>query len=298
MESISTQKFNTLSWFVNPFIYVAGLKALIIGVILMLASVAIGFINRAHFDGVLDLHIGLEAPAYVFLIEVLVDWVSISVVLFIMGSILSKSKIRWIDVVGTQALARWPMLILVLLLFVPGFETLRTGTISISLIIFGIVSLLVIIWVVTLMFNAYKISCNLKGSKLIVSFVGGLISAEVISKVVIVKMVLVMMTQPALSETPNLPESKTTEPIELTANDLKKYIGIYSSPSFPLKVTITNDRDKLIGQATGQPSFTLECLEQDKFKFDKAGLILEFVPDENKMILKQAGQVFDLKKEP
>ena len=38
--------------------------------------------------------------------------------------------------------------------------------------------------------------------------------------------------------------------------------------------------------------------EQDKFKFDKAGLKLEFVPDENKMILKQAGQVFDLKKEP
>lgn len=79
--------------------------------------------------------------------------------------------------------------------------------------------------------------------------------------------------------------------------NLSKYVGVYSSPSFPLKVTITKKEKTLVGQASGQSAFPLEATEMDKFKFEQAGLVLEFQPLENKMILKQGGGVFTFSRE-
>lgn len=93
----------------------------------------------------------------------------------------------------------------------------------------------------------------------------------------------------------DLPEF--TEALVLESEDLDQYIGVYSAPSFPLKLTITKKENILIAQGTGQPSFPLECFAKNKFKFDMAKLELEFIPVENKMILKQAGMVFELTKE-
>ncbi len=53
----------------------------------------------------------------------------------------------------------------------------------------------------------------------------------------------------------------------------------------------------LIGQATGQPSFPLEAYETDKFQFSQAGLKLEFLPVDNKMISRQGGGEFELTRE-
>ncbi len=94
-----------------------------------------------------------------------------------------------------------------------------------------------------------------------------------------------------------LPEFKETAALILKSEDLDKYLGIYSSPNFPLKVTITKKENVLIGQATGQPSFPLEAYETDKFQFSQAGLKLEFIPGDNKMILRQGGGEFELTKE-
>jgi CubicO group peptidase (beta-lactamase class C family) len=74
--------------------------------------------------------------------------------------------------------------------------------------------------------------------------------------------------------------------------ELDKYLGIYSSTQLPLKITITKDNATLIAQATGQSSFPLEATEKDKFKFDAAGIVLEFNTDKNEMTLKQGGGVF------
>ncbi len=92
-----------------------------------------------------------------------------------------------------------------------------------------------------------------------------------------------------------LPDFKPA--LELKAEDLDQYLGVYASPTFPLKVTITKNGNKLIGQATGQPTFPLDAYDIHKFKFDQASLKLEFKPEESKMILRQGGGEFVLMRE-
>lgn len=76
---------------------------------------------------------------------------------------------------------------------------------------------------------------------------------------------------------------------------LKKYVGIYSDPNFPMKISIKEENGVLICQATGQESFPLNPLSDTKFNFDPAGLELVFSP--NAMTILQGGHEFKLTKE-
>lgn len=83
----------------------------------------------------------------------------------------------------------------------------------------------------------------------------------------------------------------------LTTEDLNKYLGVYSNTQIPLKITITENAATLFAQATGQSSFPLDATEKDKFKFDPAGIVLEFNPDKKEMTLKQGGEIVVFTKE-
>lgn len=85
--------------------------------------------------------------------------------------------------------------------------------------------------------------------------------------------------------------------LNLTSEDLDKYLGVYSSKQIPLKITVSKDGNTLIAQATGKSAFPLGATEKDKFKFDQAGVVLEFNPTDKTMILKQGGGQFTFTKE-
>ena len=91
-----------------------------------------------------------------------------------------------------------------------------------------------------------------------------------------------------------IPEFKN---IILTSEELDRYTGIYSSAQIPLKITVSKTNLSLMAQATGQPAFPLEPTGKDVFKFEQAGLVMEFSPDEKKMVLKQGGGQFLFTKE-
>lgn len=74
------------------------------------------------------------------------------------------------------------------------------------------------------------------------------------------------------------------------------YDGTYAAPAFPLKITISHDKNTLIAQATGQPSFPLEAKDDKTFEFKPAGVVLEFNAS-GEMTLKQGGGEYVLKKE-
>lgn len=91
-----------------------------------------------------------------------------------------------------------------------------------------------------------------------------------------------------------IPEFKT---IALSAEELDKYLGVYASEQMPLKITITKAEKSLIAQATGQPAFPLEATEKDIFKFEQAGVVMEFNTVNHTFVLKQGGGVYNFKKE-
>ena len=84
---------------------------------------------------------------------------------------------------------------------------------------------------------------------------------------------------------------------DATNVDLSQFVGVYSSRQFPLQMTITKENNQLIGQVTGQPSFPLEMTGENKFEFPQAGVVLEFNPIYNTMILRQMGVVVDFERE-
>ena len=184
----------------RPHEHIAGFKALWIGVLAILLTGIINIFSLTHLDGIIDVHFGEKAiPNLLFIIEGFANWLIFSIVLFISGIIFSKSSIRIIDVLGTQAMARWPMLIMaVSAISIPHAEIvqyfshkyLHPGEAPLPLtylqIILFIISMLIIvvtiIWMVMLMYRAFSISCNIKGSKAIAIFIGGMIVAETLAK--------------------------------------------------------------------------------------------------------------------
>jgi len=188
----------TIEWLFNPFRFIAGFKALLLGLAIILISAFVGSFGNTHFDGVLDVHTGLEAPLWFFFAEVLINWVCMVIPLFFFGLIVSRSSFRMIDVFGTQALARWPYLIAAIAMFPDAnrrvleylmFKLTQTAPAvvinSIDVFVFGFAMILVIlmlIWMVALMYRAYVVSCNIKGAGAIITFIVSLIGAEVLSK--------------------------------------------------------------------------------------------------------------------
>ncbi|WP_416440889.1 serine hydrolase domain-containing protein [Leeuwenhoekiella sp. A16] len=86
------------------------------------------------------------------------------------------------------------------------------------------------------------------------------------------------------------PEFKPKKPfLELTSAELKQYAGTYSSPDFPLKITIDHNKNKLTAQASGQSAFPLEAIAKYTFKSFDEMITLTFNIHEKTLLLQQLG---------
>lgn len=92
-----------------------------------------------------------------------------------------------------------------------------------------------------------------------------------------------------------IPAFKT---IAITSEDLDKYAGVYSTPEIPdFSITISKENLVLTAQGTGEPAIPFDAVEKDQFEFLRAGIKLEFKPDEGVMIYSQGGQSFTMKRQ-
>jgi D-alanyl-D-alanine carboxypeptidase len=95
-------------------------------------------------------------------------------------------------------------------------------------------------------------------------------------------------------------EGKKTE---IPPAELKKYAGNFSSKTLPLKIKLIAQEDQLYGQATGQKSFPLTPFGKREFRFEPAGVVIEFIQDNDgnidygSFILKQHGKEYTYTKE-
>jgi D-alanyl-D-alanine carboxypeptidase len=97
----------------------------------------------------------------------------------------------------------------------------------------------------------------------------------------------------ALSSYFNTPFAMPTfKALKLKPEVLNLYTGQYASTEIPIKIDVTIKDDKLFAQGTGQPAFPLEATETTIFKFEQAGIVLEFNTEKKQMLLKQGGKEF------
>ena len=95
----------------------------------------------------------------------------------------------------------------------------------------------------------------------------------------------------------NLLKYRLYESIEVDENILRTYVGNYSSEQIPFQIAIILENKKLLAQATGQKALPLDATSITAFKFEPAGIVIEFDVEKKQMVLKQSGQEFTFKKD-
>lgn len=183
---------------INPFRYISDVKALMIGLGVMLVTILVAIPGKTFFPDVISVKVGaVSFPFSYLLLQTLANWLILSLVMFALAKVASSSNIRAIDILGTQALARAPFLVVALVgLPAPVSRALqsimseiqRQGLAAIpqpsdlaTVSVVGIFVLLMLVWYITLSVNALRVSANLKGGRLAVVFVASLILAVVLS---------------------------------------------------------------------------------------------------------------------
>jgi hypothetical protein len=133
-------------------------------------------------------------------VQQLVIWLIPSLIFYGFAFWGSSSSVRLVDVLGTMALARFPYIFAALLGF-PGsmkrfgdyiialvMEKDMTATIStfdiVMAIILMFVMILLTVWLVALMYNAFRVSSNLKGGKAVGMFIAGLFISIIVTIIV------------------------------------------------------------------------------------------------------------------
>ena len=183
-------------WLFNPFVRIGGEQALAIGLTVIVVSGLAAAAGGVHFDGLLDFHPGYSVSFRVALVEGLVNWSVISVLLVLVALLVAPRTVRVVDVAGTQALARWPLLPAALAHLPPavrqGTEELAAGAAegrlvmpSAAITVAGLLAVACGIWMVWLMWKAFSVSCNQRGGRAVAVFAAAVVAGEVATKLLL-----------------------------------------------------------------------------------------------------------------
>ena len=166
---------------INPFERIAGLEALLWGLAGMVVSTALSFYSGWHYHGLL--HFGpAPIPAVMF---------------YLGGLLLSRSRIRMVDVLGTVVFAQLPLIVMNLFNFLPPMQKLAQIDVNMPPaeimqqpgflvgIWLSLVSFVFLIWALVWMFQALKVSCNLKGYRLGILYCVGIFGGDVFCRYLI-----------------------------------------------------------------------------------------------------------------
>lgn len=182
----------------NPFQKIAGWYALILGAITIIIMSYLGTIAKVYFPGIIDClnSVVVKNPKtplnfYLLLYQNIICWLVLSILFIGIAKYLPNKKIRMLDFFGTVALARFPYLLLTLLLSIiqivnPSFMDIDLSKgveihLSMPMILFGLFAAGFGIWQITTYFYSFKVSSGLIGKKLWIGFILAMVLGEAIS---------------------------------------------------------------------------------------------------------------------
>ena len=170
---------------VNPFIRIAGMQALLWGVVGLVVSTLLSGLSGYHYHGLLHFGPAPNSAWWCFVAEHLIVWLVPATLFYIAGKVLSNSQIRMIDVYGTVLFAQLPLIVMNLIYLLPPMQAIAqldstmapTEILAIPnlhwAIFLSLFGLLFILFSLVWMFQALKVSCNLKQGRLcIVAIIG------------------------------------------------------------------------------------------------------------------------------
>ena len=202
------------TWLFNPFHFLAGGPALAWGLACIVLTASLGGAFDYRYTGVLSFQLATPTPIWLAITQGLAAWAVPSVLLYAGGRLLSRgpmrSRVRAIDVFGTQALARAPGLLMALIVVSPPFRDLTnaliyqgTSQFSIAqlavLVAAGTVMVLLLVWIVLLMYRAFAVSCNVAGGRAIAVFIAAIALGEVATGAVGQSLQNTFVSQPVVS---------------------------------------------------------------------------------------------------
>lgn len=188
---------------VNPFTRLAGGAALGLGLLVVAATVAIAVLGQVHFDGIMDVHAGMTAPAVVFALEPVIDWLVVAVLFLIVGSVWGARPQRVIDYFANSALGRLPLVLVGLLWIDPLLGRFLPGLVKLAqtagsappnfavlpglpwIVLGSIITMLLMAWGLFLNFFALREASGMKLPRALWVYALVVILGEVISKVAI-----------------------------------------------------------------------------------------------------------------
>ena len=191
---------NKWKWVYNPFEKVAGWKAFGIGLIILCITTVIGYFCNTVFYGISIKTVSTVTWGSAFFLQMS----GLAIIVFVMWitALLFAKHVRFQDILGTVTLAKYPLVLAVIMslifssrmteltqkiMSVNIYEIINVITISdyVLLLVYSMLTLPIIVWEIVLLFNAFKVSCNLKGVKCGVLFAAILVISEIITNILV-----------------------------------------------------------------------------------------------------------------
>ena len=193
------QEMTLTRWLFNPFVRIAGTTSLVVG----LGAIGLGGLVAAavgiRFDGLVDMHFVGSVSLWLPILEGLLNWIVISVLLVLVAQFFGGSSgVRLIDIAGTQAMARAPLIPAAAICGLPwirdSLAELAAAVLEGNVVALGpgalvgsLVMVAGIVWMVVLMWNAFSVSCHMKGGRSVALFVVAVVIGEAITKAMVVR---------------------------------------------------------------------------------------------------------------
>lgn len=167
----------------NPFRHIAGAKALVMGLIFIVAASLISWSSGLAQDSYLHYSYAETTLWRVIALDIFY-WLLPALVLYICGLLLTRSRIRIIDVFGTAAFAKLLILPMLAGLLIPSVQVQMKGLLDAFIggvqpttaqltvtMLYGFWSLAWLVLYYVWSYNAYSESCNVRGWKAVLLFI-------------------------------------------------------------------------------------------------------------------------------
>lgn len=185
----------------NPFEKIAGAKSLLLGLAAVVLAGVTGYLSKTHFDGILNVHSGIQSEWYVHIAEPMLSVAVIALWFLLFAIIFGKQNVRVVDVVGTQFFAFIPLVPASLLGFFevsevfaealqtfvanPGGGLEVSDAQMVSFIGLMVVVVLLTVWSAVWIYNGFKVAANLPRPVHIPVYISGLIVGMLVPKLLI-----------------------------------------------------------------------------------------------------------------